>query len=136
MRKIPALVGALLVGTGLLVGFATPASAADGYQLACRNIGNGDLCIKTVPTANSPGISSDVTVWYTKKAGNPAYVRLGFYDDYGAQIDNGAFWIYAGDIRGFTWFNQFTPGSGCMDSWMQVYTDPSHPYVLNGGSVC
>jgi hypothetical protein len=48
---------------------------------ACRNLGNGNLCIRVVPDNTG---TAKVTVWYGKNAGASRYIRLRFKDPAGA----------------------------------------------------
>ncbi|MEU8358667.1 hypothetical protein AB0C27_21890 [Nonomuraea sp. NPDC048882] len=55
------------------VGAAASAAALAPTREACRNLGNGNLCVRVTPTSNSV---AKITVWYDKNAGAERYIRL------------------------------------------------------------
>ncbi|MFB6617850.1 hypothetical protein ACIGFK_12140 [Streptomyces sp. NPDC085524] len=88
-----AAVGAALLGTTVLT--AAPAQAAGSWH--CKNIGAGDLCIRTV--------SNGWDAKYAKYSGTPANVDFnltctGSKD--GTWGDGGAFWISPGETKTYT----------------------------------
>lgn len=97
---------------------------------ACRNLGNGNLCIRVVASGNT----GKVTVWYDKNAGTPVHIRLRYISPGGPHWDNGHFWISTGQVRGFIWYNQ-PMFIGCFTAQMQDITNGALG-LINGGYVC
>ncbi len=110
---------------------AAPASARTIE--ACSNIGNGDVCIK-LENINDNTNRADITTWYTKKAGDPVVVRLAHFP--GDGIDEGAFTISAGQIRGYKWFNVYLGVNNCWTGALRQGGDPNWSIVTNGGTAC
>lgn len=96
----------------------------------CRNIGNGDVCIRIGDINN---LTADVTVWFNKRAGDPVSVRLRYSGGSG-QEDEGAFTISAGQVRGYIWRNQFLTDS-CYYGQLRT-GPPSYMNLIYGGVVC
>ncbi|WP_328944919.1 hypothetical protein OG259_28945 [Streptomyces sp. NBC_00250] len=91
-----ATVGAMLVGA--VAATATPAQAYVTTSWKCRNIGAGDLCIRSVPNG-----------WdakYAKRSGNAVLVDFNLVCVNGTKAgwwgSDGAFWISAGETRTYT----------------------------------
>jgi len=91
----------------------------------CYNTGNGLLCIRLGPEGSQP---PQVTVWYDKRSGDPAYINgLGYVqvgNPDGGQYEDGAFWIDAGQLRSYDW-DLYSQGPGCFAPMMSVGTDTS-----------
>lgn len=120
--------GLFLAGTTFGVGTA---NAAIGEN--CKDIGNGDVCIRLGDISN--GKYNEITVWFTKRAGAPVTLRLGYFP--GAKLDEGAFTISAGQVRGYTWYNQpVNPSLACVTGALRTGGAPNWSGVIYGGSVC
>ncbi|MFC7549613.1 hypothetical protein [Plantactinospora sp. GCM10030261] len=133
LRKLSLFVAATMMATVGALGAGAPASAAIApSQEACRNLGNGNLCIRVVP-GNTLG-STKITVWYDKNAGAARYIRLRYSGPGQVGWDEGPFWIYTGDVRGYIWYNQ-SLSQGCYFGQLQDLTDGALG-VTSGGYVC
>ncbi len=130
MKKHLVRAAAALVATAALTtALATPASAYT--REACRNIGNGDVCIK-LENINNSSNRADITVWFSKHAGDPVVVRLAHFP--GDGIDEGAFTIYAGQVRGYKWNNVYLSTYNGWTGALRQGGAPNWSVVINGGT--
>jgi hypothetical protein len=125
-------VTALLAAVSFLVPSSAASAAVAPSKEACRDLGNGNLCIRVVP-GNTNG-QTKVTVWYDKNLGSGAYLRLLYDDPAQKHWDDGAFWIYQGQVRGYIWYNQSLL-QGCFIAQLQDLTNGGAG-LTNGGYVC
>ncbi len=93
---------------------------------ACVNIGNGDVCIRVGDISNN---RADVTVWFSRKAGDPVLVRLAWFP--GPRYDEGGFRISAGEVRGYIWRNQLLYDYSCLTG--AILMDPPNWARLHQG---
>ncbi|MFI7232572.1 hypothetical protein ACIBO5_56115 [Nonomuraea angiospora] len=74
-RRLSLFCAAVLTALAGLQGAGAAQSAALApTREACRNLGNGNLCIRVAPTSS---LAAKITVWYDKNAGAKRYIRLG-----------------------------------------------------------
>lgn len=107
-----------------------PEFSAMEQGTSCVNIGNGDVCIRVGDIVNN---RADISVWFTKKAGDPVFVRLAWFP--GPRYDEGGFWISAGEVRGYVWRNQLLYDYYCFTG--AILQDPPNWLVaIKGGTVC
>jgi hypothetical protein len=125
--------------TALLVGGVAATAEAAPAQVqseGCRNIGNGDLCIRVERTSGDYG---KVTAWYHKLVGSDVRVRLGYQDSLNDnQLDEGSFIIRAGDNRGYIWYDAWLPTNHCYAAELWTVSDPAtHSNAdIYGGIAC
>ncbi|ANZ37160.1 hypothetical protein BBK82_14880 [Lentzea guizhouensis] len=98
---------------------------------ACKSIGNGDICLRLGDVTNN---RADITVWYSKHAGDPVTIRLAYFP--GDGIDEGPFTIYAGQVRGYIWRNVYLSSHYCFTGAIRQGQHPDWLIVTHGGEVC
>ncbi|KOV89089.1 hypothetical protein ADL03_04030 [Nocardia sp. NRRL S-836] len=108
-----------------------PSMGAQQVGEACKSIGNGDICLRLGDITNN---RADITVWYSKHAGDPVTLRLGYFP--GDGIDEGAFTIYAGEVRGYIWRNVNLSTHYCYTGAVRQGGPPNWSAVTLGGEVC
>jgi hypothetical protein len=96
---------------------------ADGTY-SCRNIGNGDLCVRFINGY------SGVDIWYHKRAGAPVRVRFSYAAGNFTHYDDGDFVQHAGEIRTYAW-NGTNPG-GCVVGFI----NPSGQSRIPSNTIC
>ncbi|WP_326636453.1 hypothetical protein OIE67_03140 [Nonomuraea fuscirosea] len=131
-RRLSLFCAAVLTAMAGLQGAGAAQSAALApTREACRNLGNGNLCIRVAPTSS---LAAKITVWYDKNAGAKRYIRLRYYSPGQVGWDDGAFWISTGQVKGYIWYDQPLT-QGCFIGQLQDLTDGGLG-VTSGGYVC
>ncbi|MGZ3144805.1 hypothetical protein ACVDFE_22995 [Lentzea chajnantorensis] len=117
-------IGAVIAATAMSVGLLTVPASAEASR-ACRNIGNGDLCVEVV------AFYSIARVSYHKTAGAPYTGELVLWDRYGWQRAGSTATWYVGSYYSQEFHTEFM--HSCITAGIHV---PPAGDNIWGGQLC